>query len=178
MTQNASKVPDFASLLESAQHSAVHLEMRDTYAGQDSGGFAEYLRSGFADNDPGSQHWSRWGSMVRAATGRGVVMRRARIVSEPVTDYIRYEHALTVANVALGEQVRWLPRRASAEIALPGTDFWLFDGAAVLFNHFTGDGAWADPRLTFTDDPAVAKLCASAFDAVWERGIDHNKYTV
>ncbi|GAB7186510.1 hypothetical protein ATKI12_6341 [Kitasatospora sp. Ki12] len=171
-------MPDFADLLEGAQHSAVHLEMRDTYAGQDSGGFAEYLRSGYADNDPESQHWTRWGAMVRAATNRGVQMRRARIVSEPVTDYIRYEHALTVANLALGEQVRWLPRRGSSDIALPGNDFWLFDGTAVLFNHFAGDGAWAEPRLTFTEDPAVVKLCASAFEAVWERGIDHDEYTV
>ncbi|MEU9043755.1 MULTISPECIES: DUF6879 family protein [unclassified Kitasatospora] len=61
MTQSADKVPDFADLLKSAQRSAVHLEMRDTYAGQDSGGFAEFLRSGYADNDPESQHWTRWG---------------------------------------------------------------------------------------------------------------------
>lgn len=107
-----------------------------------------------------------------------MVMRRARIVSEPVTEYIRYEHTLTVANIALGEQVRWLPRREASDIALPGNDFWLFDERRVLFNHFTGDGAWSDPRLTYSEDPAVAKLCASAFEVVWERGTDHGKYSV
>lgn len=121
--------PDFAELLRSAQRSAVHLEMRDTYAGQDSGGFAEFLRTGYA-------------------------------------------------NVALGEQVRWLPRKRASDIALPGNDFWLFDDAAVLFNHFTGDGAWASPRLTYTEELTVAKLCASAFESVWERGIDHGKYSI
>ena len=45
-------------------------------------------------------------------------MRRARVVSEPVTDYIRYEHDLTFANVAAGELVRWLPRRNAADIAV------------------------------------------------------------
>ncbi len=171
-------VPSFAELLKDAQRSAVHLEMRDTYAGQDSGGFAEYLHSGHANTDTASAHWSRWGTVVGEAAGRGVLLRRARIVSEPVTDYIRYEHALTAANVELGEEVRWLPRRLASDLALPGNDCWLFDEARVLFNHFTGDGAWAEPRLTYTEDPAVAKLCAAAFDAVWERGVPHDQYTV
>ncbi|MEU4301916.1 DUF6879 family protein [Kitasatospora aureofaciens] len=175
MTQN---VPDFSELLAGARHSAVHLEMRDTYAGQDSGRFAEFQRTGIADLDPDSPFWTPWTSMIRDAVGRGVAIRRARIVSEPVTDYVRYEHTLTVANVSIGEQVRWLPRRLASDIALPGNDFWLFDGRIVRFNHFTGTGAWADPRVEMREDPAVAKLCADAFEAVWERGIDHEKYTV
>ncbi|GAA1965797.1 DUF6879 family protein [Kitasatospora viridis] len=175
MTQS---VPTFAELLATARHSAVHLEMRDTYHGQDSGGFAEYLRSGYANTDIASAHWTRWGDMVAEAAGRGVALRRARIVSQPVTDYIRYEHALTQANVALGEQVRWLPRRLASDLALPGNDYWLFDDERVLFNHFTGDGAWADPRLTHVDDPAVVKLCADAFEAVWDRAVDHADFTV
>ncbi|GAB2732068.1 DUF6879 family protein [Kitasatospora kifunensis] len=173
MTQS---VPDFSELLKGTQRSAVHLELRDTYAAQDSGGFAEYLRTGYAEQNPDAAFWSRWGGLVREAVGRGVSMRRARIVSEPVTDYIRYEHALTVANVALGEHVRWLPRRQASDIALPGNDFWLFDDSAVLFNHFAGDGAWAEPRLTYTEDPAVATLCATAFETVWNRSIPHEEY--
>lgn len=27
-----------------------------------------------------------------------------------------------------GEDVRWLPDRRTSDIALPGDDFWLFDG--------------------------------------------------
>ena len=115
---------------------------------------------------------------VREAVGRGVVMRRARIVSEPVTDYIRWEHAATSLNVDAGELVRWLPRRRAVDIALPGADFWLFDDRLVQFNIFTGDGDWADPPKEFSEDPAVVKLCSDAFEAVWERAVDHEKYTV
>jgi hypothetical protein len=61
-------------------------------------------------------------------------------VSEPVTDYIRYEHAGAVVNVSAGEQVRWLPRRRAVELLLPGADLWIFGGTQVLFNHFTGTG--------------------------------------
>ncbi|WP_330290695.1 DUF6879 family protein [Streptomyces sp. NBC_00576] len=40
--------------------------------------------------------------MVSHAVARRVVARRARIVSEPVTDYIRYELAGTAVNVHAG----------------------------------------------------------------------------
>ncbi len=103
-------------------------------------------------------------------------MRRARIVSEPISDYIRYEYDGTFTNIAAGEDVRWLPRRHTFDLALPGVDFWLFDGTTVIFNHFTGDGQWAEPAMELCVDSAVATLCASAFEAVWERAIPHAKY--
>ncbi|WP_438948653.1 DUF6879 family protein [Streptomyces atratus] len=54
---------------------------------------------------------------------RGVRVLRARVVSEPVTEYIRFEHAITDANLRAGEEVRWLPRRRASTLALPGNDF-------------------------------------------------------
>ncbi|MGK5641628.1 DUF6879 family protein [Streptomyces sp. URMC 126] len=174
-----SDVPAFDELLRGARHTAVHLEMRDVYGvGDEAEGFTEFERSGRVDLDPDAAFWRGWTPLVREAVGRGVVMRRARIVSEPVTDYIRYEHALTPVNVALGESVRWLPRRQASDIALPGNDFWVFDGRLVQFNHFTGDGDWDDPKHSMSEDPAVVELCSSAFEAVWDRGIPHEQYTV
>ncbi|MBZ4318989.1 DUF6879 family protein [Streptomyces huiliensis] len=176
MPQN---VPDFPTLLRSARRTAVHLEMRDSYSvAGEAAEFEQWKRTGQVDLDPDSEGWSRWVSMVREATGRGVVMRRARIVSEPVSEYIKYEHATTAVNVAVGEQVRWLPRRRALGIAVPAADFWLFDGRLVRFNLFAGDGGWADPQFEVTEDPAVAQLCSSAFDAVWERAIPHEEYKV
>ncbi|MFJ9952437.1 DUF6879 family protein [Kitasatospora sp. NPDC091207] len=109
-------------------------------------------------------------------TARRVSVRRARIASEPVTDYIRYEHAGTVVNLGAGEQVRWLPRKQSSDLALPGNDFWLLDGRLVRFGHLSGDGAY--PGETFTDDPTAAALCDAAFEAVWQRATPHEKYEV
>lgn len=105
-------------------------------------------------------------------------MRRARIVSEPVSLYTRYLHSMTPVNIGAGELVRWLPRRQASDIALPGNDFWVFDDRAVLFNHFTGDGDWAEPGLSYTEDPVVVKLCTSAFESVWDRAIPHEQYAV
>ncbi|MFJ3975926.1 MULTISPECIES: DUF6879 family protein [Streptomyces] len=174
MSQN---VPDFAELLRGAERTAVHLEMRDLYSvGDEAATFEHFLRTGEADLDPVSRQWIAWTPIAREAVGRGVELRRARIVSEPVTDYIRYEHAMTAVNVAVGEKVRWLPRRLASDIALPGNDLWLIDDRLVLFHWFTGDGDWAGHQ--FNEDPDVVKMVSAAFETVWERAIPHDQYTV
>ncbi|MFJ8434615.1 DUF6879 family protein [Kitasatospora sp. NPDC094019] len=171
--------PAFEQLLRSAQHSAIHLELRDTYAVPDEAQAVEHFRqTGESDLDPASEYWQDWTAMLREATARGVVVRRARIVSEPVTLYTRYLHAMTPVNIAIGEEVHWLPRRDASDLALPGNDFWAFDGRCARFNHFTGDGDWANERTSYTEDASVVKLCVNAFEAVWERAIPHHRYTV
>jgi len=44
----------------------------------------------------------------------------------------------------------------------------------VVFNHFGGDGAGTGYEVR--EEPAVVKLCASAFDAVWARAVPHEDY--
>lgn len=174
-----SNVPDFAELLAGARQSAVHLEMRDAYGvGDEAEDFENFKRTGIADTDPESNFWPDWLPIVKDTLARGVVMRRARIVSEPVTDYIRYEHALTVTNLAAGEQVRWLPRRLTSDIPLPGNDFWLIDDRLVCFHFFTGAGDWATPGFEVREDTPAVKLASTAFETVWERGIPHDQFTV
>ncbi|MGW7369211.1 DUF6879 family protein [Streptomyces sp. NPDC054841] len=176
MPQNA---PSFNDLMEAAQHSAVHLEMRDVYGvGDEAQDFATWIATGQRDADPGSEYWTPWVDLISRAVARGVVVRRARVVSEPVTDYIRYEHAGTTVNVHAGEQVQWLPRRRASDLMLPGNDLWIFDGASVLFNHFTGDGNWAEPGLELRTEPSVVKQCDDAFEAVWRRAIPHDQYEI
>ncbi|MEU8919472.1 DUF6879 family protein [Kitasatospora sp. NPDC048545] len=171
------KVPTFAEQLTAARSTAVHLEMRDSYSvTKEAQAFAAW-RDGFRyDPADRASWWRPWLSTIEETVGRGVEIRRARIVSEPVSEYIRFEHSGTFTNIAAGEQIRWLARREASDIALPGNDFWLFDGELVRFNHFTGDGESAGP--SFSDDPAVALLCASAFEAVWERAVPHEKFSV
>lgn len=170
-------VPSFAELLDSARESAVHLEMRDSYGvAAEADAFARWRETGQVDDDPQSPYWAPWTQLIRRTITRGVVVRRARIVSEPVSDYIRYEHAGTVVNVTAGEQVRWLPRRQASDIALPGNDFWLIDNRLIRWNHFTGDGASAPGEIS--EDPAAARLCAEAFEAVWARAIPHDEYKI
>ena len=163
--------PDFDRLLHFAARSAIHLEMRDDY-GASSRAFAAWREHRPYDRS-GSD--AAWHALVGTVIRRGATVRRARIISEPVNDYIRFEYQVTAAaNIAAGEQVRWLPRQQASDLALPGNDFWLFDGTTVLFNYFSGDGAAAGTELR--DEPAVVKLCASAFEAVWDRAVAHEDY--
>jgi hypothetical protein len=124
--------------------------------------------------DP-AERWQDWYDLIAETTTRGIQVRRARIVSEPVTEYIVFEYDVTAGlNLAAGEQVRWLPRHDASDLLVPGSDFWAFDENIVVFNHFDGDGNWV--REERRDDEAVAKLCATAFEAVWERAIPHEDY--
>nr|WP_246494138.1 DUF6879 family protein [Streptomyces zagrosensis] len=151
--------------------------MRDWYAvDAEKGPFADWRAGVRYDPADRASWWRPWLDLVAEAVGRGVAIRRARIVSEPVSEYIHYEHSGTFTNVAAGEQVRWLPRRQASDISLPGNDFWLFDGRLVRWNHFAGDGASGGPEVT--EDPHMARLCASAFEAVWERAIPHEQYEI
>ncbi|MEU5105655.1 DUF6879 family protein [Streptomyces sp. NPDC021354] len=172
-----SNVPTFAELIAGCSHSAVHLEMRDVYSVDNERERFEAWRQGFR-HDPADRAswWRPWLDLIQETVARGVVVRRARIVSEPVSEYIRFEHSGTFTNVAAGEQVRWLARRRASDIALPGNDFWLFDGRLVRWNHFSGDGGSAGPE--FSDDPAAAKLCAIAFEEVWARAVPHDEYEI
>jgi hypothetical protein len=166
-----STVPTFEELFRDCRESAVHLEMRDSYMKSDPS-YVDWA-AGIAI-DP-AERWADWLTLVTDATSRGVKVRRARIVSEPVSQYIRFEYEVTNGlNIAAGEEVRWLPRRRTTGIALPGNDFWLFDSSLLLVNHFDGDGEWLDPVLS--TNPQEIKLCDDAFESVWQLGIPHDDY--
>ncbi|MEU3614226.1 DUF6879 family protein [Streptomyces sp. NPDC006872] len=170
-----SEEPSFEQLLGSARRSAVHLEMRDGYMTSDPDYVAWQagVRDTPAGGDPETRPWLAW---VGDATKRGVVIRRARVFSVPESDYLRFEHHVSHANVRAGEQIRWLSRRRATDIAFPGNDFWVFDDELVLVLHFTGDGESPDDWWELTDDPQVLRLCSGAFEAVWERGVPHEEY--
>jgi len=169
-----SSIPEFAELLADTGKSAVHLEMRDSYFSNPR--FEAWQRGERLDWNDRASWWRPYHQDIADAVARGVTVRRARVVSEPVTDYIRWEHYQTRANVEAGEQVRWLPRRAAWDLLLPGADLWVFDGALLRIHHFSGAGVWVDKELS--DDSATVEACAAAFEKVWERAIPHDEYEI
>ena len=163
-------VPPFSELIAATASSAVHMEMRDAYTPDDQR-FLDWL-AGKPIPRPANPRWSE---LVWAHTARGVRFRRVRVVSEPLADYIRFEHAITSeVNVSAGEDVRWVPRRRASDLCLPGNDFWLFDDRLIRFSYFSGDGDILGDEMV--SDPAVARTCAAAFEAAWGRGIPHADY--
>ncbi len=160
-------------LLRACTSSAVHLETRDAYTPDDPL-FLAWLAG---DREEFAAHEARpWLDLIREVTRRGVRVRRARVVSEPVTDCIRFEHATTESNIGAGEDVRWLPRHLATGLLFPANDYWVFDGQRARFNYFSGPGEFLGTRLS--TDPAIPAQCAAAFEAVWERAIPHQDYQI
>lgn len=158
-------------LLRACTVSAVHLEMRDDYAPGDS--WFRAWRHG--DQEEFERQLARpWLQAIREITGRGVAVRRLRVVSEPVTDYIRFEHATTDSNIDAGEEVRWLPRRQAADLLLPGCDCWVFDGRRVLFNFFDGPGEWAGAAVC--DDAGSLRATPPRSRKRGHGGVPHADY--
>ena len=138
--------------------------------------FQAWLAGHAAPQDPAVQYGAYIGT-VRDAVRRGVSVRRARIISEPVSDYIRWEYSLAgLVNIAAGEQMRWLPRRLASALALPGNPYWAFDDRLVRFTVFAGDGEVVGQQ--YSKDPGVITACRTAFEAVWEHAIPHEEYQV
>lgn len=171
------KVPPFAELLADCRRSAVHLELRDVYGVADEDtDFAAWRAGHRFDLDDRVSWWNDFHTSVSDAVSRGVMVRRARVVSEPASEYIRYEHSCTPQNVAAGEHVRWLPRRLASGLLVPGNDLWIFDDRVIRYGLFSGDGAFVGHVME--DDPATVKRHAESFEAVWDRAIPHEDYRI
>lgn len=162
---------DLTELINSFQREALHLEMRDSY-----GTAAEIPHlAKWEAGEPDDPAWLQpWFDRVRAGVAAGKVFRRARIVSEPLSDYQRWVLNDSHLFVEAGEDIRWVPRRRVSTVALLGNDFWLFDDQIVVFLIFAGNGLVVDRQKT-TDCAAIG-LCRTAFDAVWELSIPDSEY--
>jgi hypothetical protein len=161
------------ALFKAAIVSAVHLETRDAYEPDDPD-WPEW-RDGHRF-DP-AVRWAAWFDMTSETTARGVQVRRLRIVSEPVTEYVRYEYDVTAGfNIASGEEVRWLPRDRAVGLLLPAVDCWIFDEKITVANHFDGYGG--NLRHEQFDDAALSAHYTAAFNRVWERAVPHMEYAI
>jgi hypothetical protein len=162
---------EFDRLLSSFERSAIHLETRDAY------GTAVELphMAKWAAGEPDDLAWLQsWCETLRGHVSAGRTVRRARIVSEPLSDYQRWSHSIAHPMVEAGEDIRWVPRRLVSSIPIPGNDFYVFDDRLVVFLHYAGNGLAVD-KVASTD-PADVELCRTSFEAVWQFAVAHRDY--
>jgi hypothetical protein len=164
------------NLLTGCRSEAVHLEMRDIYATEVEKDRFTMWRAGEPLSPEAEATWWRpWLELMHELKAAGKTLRRLRIISEPVTEYIRFEWLDAAQLVQAGEDVRWLPRRQASTLLLPGNDFWMYDRETVAFTHFSGDGHVLDREVTM--DPTIVATCAAAFEDAWKIAIPHAVYT-
>lgn len=161
----------FEALLSGFAHEAVHLETRDAY------GTAIELphMAKWAAGEPDDLAWlNDWCDTLRMHVAAGRSVRRARIVSLPLSDYQRWSYSIADPMVEAGEDIRWIPRREVSSIGLPGNDYYLFDDHMVVFLHYGGDGLATD-RVVSTEARDI-ELCREAFEAVWKLSTRHRDF--
>lgn len=162
---------DFDRLLCEFERKSIHLETRDAY------GTAVELphMAKWAGGEPDDLEWLQgWCATLREHVKAGKSVCRARIVSEPLSDYQHWSYNIAHTMVNAGEDIRWVPRRFVSSIALPGNDFYLLDDRLVVFLIYAGNGVGTD-KVTSTD-PDDIQLCRSAFEAVWKLAVPHRDY--
>lgn len=171
---STARIPDqeFEKLLTSFQHEALHLETRDAY------GTAIELphMAKWAAAEPDDLEWlEEWCAALREGAKAGKSVRRARIVSEPLSDYQRWSHSIAQPMVDAGEDIRWVPRHLLSTTLIPGNDFYLFDDSLLVFLTYTGNGLAAG-KFASTQASDI-RLCRESFEAVWKLAIPHREYS-
>lgn len=162
---------EFEALIRRFDRESVHLEMRDAYGTE-----VELPRmAAWAAGVPDDYEWLQpWCDDLRKFVADGKSVRRARIVSEPLSTYRQWSYHNATVMVDAGEDIRWVPRRLVSSIPLPGNDFFMLDERFVIFLHYTGNGLNTD--FVTSTDPHDIDLCRTAFEAVWQLSIPHREY--
>ncbi|MGI5185403.1 DUF6879 family protein [Dactylosporangium sp. CA-152071] len=164
-------VAEFEEAIRHFDAESVHLEMRDAYGTEVE---LPHLAAWAAGEPTDLAFMQPWCDDVRGFVAEGKTLRRAHVVSEPLSDYQRWAYIVFGASEDAGEEHRWVPRRLVSSIAFPGNDFWMLDRRLVIFHHYAGNGRNID--FTTSTDPHDIDLCSAAFEAVWRIGIPHHEY--
>ncbi len=119
-----------------------------------------------------------WTALVHDRTAAGCVMQRVHVVTEPITDYLRFEltwgyqpnveagEDIGIISVTVGQQ--WPPELPES------TDFWLFDLNVLYALRYDQDGAWlATEEVT---DPVAIEQAGIWREAALKRAVPWRSY--
>jgi len=136
------------------RYSAFRLETRQSYAGSGEDDALDAFRSGLPQ-PPLDADDLAYLDAVRAARARGAHWQRVHVVTEPLSDYLRFELTWEYGpNVDGGEQIGIVSVGAGQRWPddLPTADFWLFDSSMLFELRYDQDDRWlgieevTDPR--------------------------------
>lgn len=120
------------------RESAFRLESLDNYAvGPENEPFRRFLAG-----QPQEPDWHKpWQDFVRRSLDEGKTMARVHVVTEPLSDYLRFEVTCGYPlSVDAGEDVRIIRRPVRSPVALPGHDFWMFNDSDVVVMDYDENG--------------------------------------
>lgn len=177
MTAELVPAEEFKEVFRRFRSSVFRFEALQCYTSPDEEGvIAAFLEERPRPPDPGKEEWT---SVVRTGRRNGRVFERVHVVTEPLTDYMRFELTWGYApNVAAGEDIRIVPVGLGEAwpADLPRHDFWLFDTAELYATCYHPDGTtWLGvERIRNSDDVLLAcqwRETALDLGVPWERYI-------
>ncbi len=134
---------DLATCLEHFHRLAFRLETLPAYSiPQEAGLFAAFRRGEHVtvpDDHP-------WPHRVSSATRAGKTMQRVRVISHPLSDYLRFELSLYPTSVEAGEDIRVASLDDHPELVACQQDFWLFDDEVVVVLDYDDHGGFLGSR--------------------------------
>jgi hypothetical protein len=153
------------------EHEAFRLELLDRYDSPGTQQRVERFLAGEPD-DPAIR--AGWDALIADLARAGKSISRVHVVSEPLTDYLRFELAFYAGSVAAGEDVRILPRVRTADMSLPAFDFWLFDDRTAAVMTYDCAGSWQGVQVV-TDHKLVSD-CRGWREAMIRRAMPLTDY--
>ncbi|MBO0881649.1 MAG: hypothetical protein J2P17_15165 [Mycobacterium sp.] len=162
---------EFDERIRACESEAFHLELQDEYGTTD--GIAPFAAWQRGESD--DYAWfTGWLELIRDMRGRGVAVKRARVVTVPHTLYTRWLLEVTEQNIRAGEDIRYLPRDQVDPTRLTTDDWWLFDDHTVAFTAFAADGTLGGGAIT--TDPLIVARCRQVRDYTWDLGVPYPEY--
>ena len=170
---------EFDALFTSFEHTAYRLETLQAYdVSYETEPYHAFISGHPRPRDPSKNQWV---SMISDAVGAGKVFQRVHVVTEPLTDYLRYELGWSYPpNVEAGEGSASLsrsrgvadvgPRRDPAALQ----DYWLFDSSDLWVMEYADDGRFL--YIEQVTEPAAIVTAARRRDAALHYAIPYRDY--
>lgn len=105
-----------------------------------------------------------WLDLVQDRNAKLMEMSRVHVVSEPLTDYLRFELGIAYPKTsAAGEKIRLITEDDFDDICdedefdvvfnrWGALDFWLFDDSRLFIMDYADDGTWSGVNESFDED--------------------------
>ncbi len=168
---------EFDRMFERFQHTAFRLETLQHYATPDE----EKLLRCYLAGEPKpefDQKLDWWSHLIAAAVDAGKLIQRVHVVTEPLSNYVRYELEWGYSSsVNAGEDIRILSVGAGQwPEGLPdqGYDFWLLDSRTLAELHYDHDGRFM--AVDVTDDAERVSKARAWRDAALNRAASYKDY--
>lgn len=116
-----------------------------------------------------------WGRWVQDQRAQGATVQRLRVITGPLTDYLRFELGpIYAANAAAGEEIRVLDVSGlSGHPATELPELWMLDRSRLAVMAYDLDDAFLHADAVEGAD--AAGLCAAVEDA-WRVAVPYEQY--